>query len=65
MDAQEETEKEIKRINKLLEGFDISFTEFDDIVVRRIIDCIKVVNNEELLIIVKGGLEIKEKIHAA
>ena len=63
MDAQEETEKEIKRINKLLEGFDISFGEFDDIVARRIIDCIKVVNNEELLIIVKGGLEIKEKIH--
>lgn len=63
MDTQEETEKEIKRINKLLEGFDISFTEFDDIVVRRIIDCIKVVNNEELQIIVKGGLEIKEKIH--
>ena len=65
MDAQEETKKEIKRINKLLEGFDISFGEFDDIVVRRIVDCIKVVNNEELLIIVKGGLEIKEKIHAA
>ena len=64
IDAQEETEKEIKRINKLLEGFDISFGEFDDIVVRRIIDCIKVVNNEELQIIVKGGLEIKEKIHA-
>ena len=63
IDAQEETEKEIKRINKLLEGFDISFGEFDDIVVRRIIDCIKVVNNEELQIIVKGGLEIKEKIH--
>ena len=56
-------EQNINSLTTDSEMFDISFTEFDDIVVRRIIDCIKVVNNEELQIIVKGGLEIKEKIH--
>ena len=41
MDAQEETEKEIKRINKLLEGFDVSFGEFDDIVVQELLIVLK------------------------
>lgn len=63
MDAQAEAEQEIKRINSLLENCDMSFDEFDDIVIRRIIDCIRVIDNNELLIIVKGGLEIKEKIY--
>ncbi len=63
LDAQAEAEQEIQRINSLIKNCDISFAEFDDIVVRRIIDCIRVIDNAELLIIVKGGLEIREEIY--
>lgn len=51
IELQEQAEQEIARINLLLENSEISFNEFDETVVRRIIDCIKIVDNEELLII--------------
>ncbi len=53
---------EIKRITEILENENFSFTEYDDVVVRRIIDCIKVMSNRTILIILKGGFEITETI---
>lgn len=53
---------EIKRITEILENENFSFVEYDDVIVRRIIDCIKVMSNRTILIILKGGFEITESL---
>ena len=35
---------------------------FDNIIIRKLIECVKVLSKEELLIIFKGGVEIKSVI---
>lgn len=35
---------------------------FDNVIIRKLIDCIKVLSKEELLIIFKGGVEVKAKM---
>jgi len=56
------TESEIDRIMKSLQNEDFNFTEFDDTIARRIIECIRVMGDKTIAIIIKGGYEIKTKI---
>ncbi len=53
---------EINRIKSLFENENLCFTEYNDVVVRRIIDCIRVMDDKSILITLKGGIEIKEII---
>jgi len=47
---------------KSLQNEDFNFTEFDDTIARRIIECIRVMGDKTIAIIIKGGYEIKTKI---
>lgn len=62
INIQNSTGIEVKRIAEILENEDFSFTEFDDTVIRRIVDCIRVMGDKSIVIILKGGFEIGEKI---
>lgn len=53
---------EIKRISEILENENFSFTEYDDIIARRIVECIRVMSDKTIAIILKGGFEITEKL---
>ena len=53
---------EIKRITEILENENFSFTEYDDFIVRRIVECIRVMSDKTIVIILKGGFEISETI---
>ena len=53
---------EIKRITEILENENFSFTEYDDFIVRRIVECIRVLSDKTIVIILKGGFEITETI---
>ena len=35
---------------------------FDNVVVRKLIDCVKVLSKEKLLIVFKGGVEVKAQM---
>lgn len=56
------TETEIDRIMKSIQSEDFNFTEFDDTIARRIIECIRVMGDKTIAIIIKGGYEIKQSI---
>mgnify|MGYP000243727426 CR=1 FL=1 len=57
-----ECNKEIKRITEFLENEAFEMKEYDDTIIRRIVDCIKVMSDKTIVIILKGGFEITEKL---
>lgn len=57
-----ECNKEIKRIAEFLENEAFEMKEYDDTIIRRIVDCIKVMSDKTIVIILKGGFEITEKL---
>ena len=38
----------------------ISFDVFDDIVIRRLVECIRVMKDRKIVVILKGGLQAEE-----
>lgn len=62
VNVQGSTDVEVKRIAEILENEDFSFTEFDDTVIRRIVDCIRVMGDRSIVIILKGGIKFTGKI---
>lgn len=62
INVQNSTDIEVKRIAEILENEDFSFTEFDDAVIRRIVECIRVMGDRSIVIILKGGFAITGKI---
>lgn len=63
LNEQPDINEEIKRITEIFESEDFDFTEYDDNIVRRIVDCIKVMKDRSIVIILKGGFEITEKLN--
>lgn len=57
-----DTNDEIKRITEILENENFSFTEYDDTIIRRIVECIRVMKDKTIVIILKGGFEIVEDL---
>ena len=60
--STEVNDYEKNRISQLLQnqGFDI--VEYDDMLVRRLIECIKVMANKTIVVIFKGGFEVTESL---
>ena len=53
---------EVKRIKEIFEKEDLKFHEFDNTIIRRIVECIRVMSDKTIIIILKGGVELKGKI---
>lgn len=56
-------QSELKQIESWLESEDISFAEYDDSIVRYLIDSIRVTDDQKLLIGLKGGTIITEELY--
>ena len=54
--------KEIARAVKWLDEYGIVFEEYDDVVVRRLVDTIRVNSDDTITVYLKGGVEITENI---
>lgn len=54
---------ELKQIETWLESEDISFVEYDDSIVRFLIDRIRVTEDQKLLIELKGGTILTEELY--
>ena len=61
--TSESIQSEIERFMKTIQEYSgDSFTEYDDTIVRRLIECIKVSPDRTIEIILKGGIHGKEKV---
>ena len=64
MQKNTEVNEEVKRITEWLKGRDLVFEEFDDVVVRRLVDTIRVNRDDTITLTLKGGVELTEAIES-
>ena len=57
-----ETQAKLDKIMDMIEHEKFELKTFDNILIRKLIECIKVLNKTEILVIFKGGYEVKTEI---
>ena len=57
-----DTQNKIDSAMEMIEQEKFKLEIFDNIIIRKLIECVKVLSKEELLIIFKGEVEVKAKI---
>ena len=60
--ASEKVNQEIESIKAFLADTEFNFSEYNEIVVRKLIECIRVMPDRKLVIVLKGGITIEEQI---
>ena len=61
-EQSESVNAEVQRILNILQNTEISFTEYDDLTVRRLVECIQVCGKEKIIVTLKGGYQAEEKL---
>lgn len=57
-----ETQAKLDKIMDMIENEKFELETFDNALIRKLIECIKVLNKAEILVIFKGGYEVKTDI---
>lgn len=57
-----ETQKKLDKIMNMIEHEKFELETFDNVLIRKLIECVKVLGNGEILVIFKGGYEVKTEI---
>ena len=57
-----ETQTKLDKIMDMIEREKFELETFDNVLIRKLIECIKVLNKAEILVIFKGGYEVKTDI---
>lgn len=57
-----ETQAKLNKIMDMIEHEKFELETFDNVLIRKLIECIKVLNKAEILVIFKGGYEVKTEI---
>lgn len=57
-----EVSVEMERFMEVFQCEQIGFTEFDDVVIRRLVECIRVMKDRKIVVILKGGMQTEEYI---
>ena len=60
--ADAKVQKQTQTALQEIEQTQFVLTEFDDILIRKVLECVKVMTKTEVLIIFKGGQEVRVKI---
>lgn len=60
-DLNSAVNQEFDRILSMLKNTDTDFTEYDDIVVRRLVECIRVMKDRRIIVVLKGGISAEER----
>ena len=61
-EQSESVSAEVKRILNILQKTEVSFTEYDDLTVRRLVECIQVCGKEKIIVTLKGGYQAEEEL---
>lgn len=62
MSASEKVNTEIENIRSFLEDTEINFAKYNEVVVRKLVECIRVMPYNKIVIILKGGMTIEEDV---
>lgn len=54
---------EVSRIMDMLRSTNMNFTEYNDITVRRLVECIQVCGKEKIIVTLKGGYQAEEALN--
>lgn len=57
-----ETQKKLDKIMDMIEREKFELETFDNVLIRKLIECVKVLDKTEILVIFKGGYEVKTEI---
>jgi len=60
--ADAKMQKQAETALQEIEQSDFVLTEFDDILIRKVLECVKVISKTEIFIVFKGGQEIRVQI---
>lgn len=52
---------EVNRLTQLFDSENVSFEEFDDVIIRRLVECIRVMPKDHVILTTKGGLQIERQ----
>ena len=58
--AGSETDLRIKQATELMENSSAAITEWEECTIRQIVDWVKIISAEEILVCLHGGIEIKQ-----
>lgn len=61
--SNERVSEEIENIKNYLSSDNADFTEYNDTMVRRLVEYIRVMKDKTIIIVLKGGLQIEEKLN--
>ena len=61
-EQSESVNAEVQRILNILQNTEISFTEYDDLTVRRLVECIQVCGKDKIIVTLKGGYQAEEEL---
>ena len=62
MSVSGQVNQEMENIKKILAGTEINFSEYCEIVVRKLVECIRVMRDGKIVIVLKGGMTVVELI---
>ena len=57
-----ETQKKLDKIMDMIEHEKFELETFDNVLIRKLIECVKVLDKTEILVIFKGGYEVKTEV---
>ena len=60
--TSEETQAKLDKIMDMIEHEKFELETFDNVLIRKLIECVKVLSKTEILVIFKGGYEVREEI---
>ena len=61
-EQSESVNAEVQRILNILQNTEISFTEYDDLTVRRLVEYIQVCGKDKIIVTLKGGYQAEEEL---
>ena len=62
IDSNEKVNAEIENIKQYLTADSLDFSEYSDVTIRRLVEYIRVMKDNSIIIILKGGMQIQENI---
>ena len=62
VDSNEKVNAEIENIKQCLSADSLDFSEYNDVTIRRLVEYIRVMKDNSIIIVLKGGMQIQENI---
>ena len=57
-----ETQTELQRITEMIRNENVSFDAFDDIMIRRLVECVHVMKDKRIIVVLKGGMQAEDRL---